>query len=288
MGKKDGMGNFGNIEKTKNEKKLALAKWTNSQPLLTRRGISGSTLKILAIICMIIDHIGAGIFERYEVMLYLTRESNPTWHDEYDMFEFLDTIFRGIGRLAFPIFIFLLIEGFKKTEDIWKYLLRIAVFAVISEVPFDLCFYSKTCDWQKQNVFFTLLMGLFMLMILDYIKTRAMEDGYYLFLAVLLPFAFGWVAEMLNVDYGALGILSILVVYLASVNNLLELVAGAISFVWETTAPLGFIPMLFYNGRRGLKLKYIFYIVYPLHLLIIAGIAYKLGIFPYIVELLGN
>ena len=282
MGKKDGMGNFGNIERTKNEKKLALARWTNSQPIISRRGISGSTLKILAIIFMIIDHIGAGILQRYNIMFYVNRESDPGWLDKYNAVYSVYQVFRGIGRLAFPIFVFLLIEGFKKTEDVWKYMLRIAIFALISEVPFDLCFYSKTCDWQKQNIFFTLLLGLFMLMILDYIKNRILEDGYYLFFAVLMPFAFGWLAEMLKLDYGALGLLSIFAMYLASVNNLLELVVGAISFVWEIIAPLGFIPMLFYNGKRGLKLKYIFYIIYPLHLLIIAGIAYKLGIFSYI------
>lgn len=274
-----------NVEVTENKEtnwKLKLYRWTNSYPLIGRRGISGSTLKILAIILMTIDHVGAGLVLRYCNMLMSSYQTLPNWKESYDHYFEIYQQLRWIGRFSFPIFVFLIVEGFKNTGNIWKYMKRLAIFAILSEVPFDLCFFGKVMDFQKQNVFFELLLGVFMMKTLDELKDRMFEDGRYLVVAVLFPILAAALAEGFFLDYGFFGIMSILIVYLASRNRLLQLLTGSLSFLWEMPAPLGFLPIIFYNGERGLKLKYIFYLFYPLHLLAIAYIAYKMGIFEYV------
>ena len=74
-------------------------------------------------------------------------------------------------------------------------------------------------------------------------------------------------------DYGGWGILAIAVLYLFRENKQLQILTGCVSFCWEMPAMLGFIPVAFYNGKRGLKLKYLFYVFYPVHLLILYALA---------------
>ncbi|WP_461817744.1 TraX family protein, partial [Faecalimonas sp.] len=101
-------------------------------------GINSFQLKIIAIIAMIIDHIGLFFFPEH-------------------------ILFRIIGRISFPIFAFLIVEGFYHTRDIWKYMFRLGVFAVLSEIPFDLLTTGKVFDLRHQNVFFTLLIGVILM-----------------------------------------------------------------------------------------------------------------------------
>ena len=119
-----------------------------------KKGLSGSTLKLIAIITMFIDHIGAVIVER---MLYVT---GNTGSFTYEQMQNLDTILRSIGRIGFPLFCFLLVEGFLHTRNLGKYALRLLVFAVVSELPFNLAFAGQLFFAGYQNVFFTLLIGL--------------------------------------------------------------------------------------------------------------------------------
>lgn len=117
------------------------------------KGITGSTLKMIAIITMFIDHTAAVILER---MLYMQRFSSQTAYTVY-------IIMRLVGRLGFPIFCFLLIEGFCHTRNVKKYACRLFLFALLSEIPFDLGFRGSIFYRQYQNVFFTLLIGLIVL-----------------------------------------------------------------------------------------------------------------------------
>ncbi len=176
---------------------------------------------------------------------------------------------RGIGRLAFPIYCFLLIEGFERTHSRAKYAFRLFLFALISEVPFDLAFHGQRVYLYYQNVFFTLLLGLLMMWAMKELEERVPIPvlrwagmG-----AVFLAAAFA--AEKIYCDYGANGIIAIALLYLFRKNKWHQIIAGILAFLWEITAPLAFLFIGLYNGERGLRLKYVFYLFYPLHLLIL-------------------
>lgn len=116
-------------------------------------GITSAHLKNIAIITMLIDHIGAALLEP----LYY---SLPPDSAMAVMVNNIDSALRSIGRLSFPLFIFLLVEGFFFTRSRRKYLIRLSLFALISEFPFDLAFHEGSIYLDRgQNVFFTLALG---------------------------------------------------------------------------------------------------------------------------------
>ena len=131
-----------------------------------RKGLSGSTLKIIAVVTMLIDHIGAAILARMMMVNGLggIDQSDTTavmqWYSNNTTLFQVYQVMRSIGRIAFPIFCFLLVEGFEHTHDRKKYALRLGLFALISEIPFDLAFSSEVLEFQYQNVFFTLFIGM--------------------------------------------------------------------------------------------------------------------------------
>lgn len=258
--------------------------WTEKIPE-DKKGISGSTLKLIAIIVMLIDHIGAVIVER--MILYVN--GGGIWVNNYtELFHLkpevaqlflLDTILRYIGRLGFPIFCFLLIEGFLHTRNVWKYTLRLFLFALISEIPFNLAFRGKLFYSGYQNVFFTLLIGLLVMIAFSYIEKQTTWYRFVRLLLSVFSMAAGMVlAELLKTDYAAIGVFCIMMLYIFRKKKGLQMLAGCLSFAWEFTAPLAFLPIAFYNGKRGWKLKYAFYIFYPLHLFLLYLIAWKMGI----------
>lgn len=254
-----------------------------------RKGISGSTLKLMACIIMLIDHIGAAIVWR--MILQRAEAQGLVGMIVGDELYRLYRILRDVGRLAFPIYCFLLVEGFQRTSHKIKYGLRLGLFALLSEIPFDLAFEDHFFDWEYQNVFFTLAIGLMAMIVSEKWnfslgKTRMGADKSLMLIAngvvELVIFGAGAaLAEVMGTDYGAKGILSIALLYLFRRNKLSQTIAGALSFVWETTAPLAFIPIWFYDGRRGINLKYVFYLFYPLHLLLLYLICVGLGLTGY-------
>ena len=129
---------------------------------LSRPGfsLSGTALKRIACLSMLIDHIGAALLENG-----LFRQ-NAVWQGGVR----LDFVMRMAGRLAFPIYCFLLVEGFVHTHDFRKYALRMLGFALLSEFPFDWAFFSGVW-WGHQNVYFTLLLGLLAMKALDTFRT---------------------------------------------------------------------------------------------------------------------
>ena len=197
-------------------------------------------LKMIAMITMVTDHLGAVLFPQYLVM-------------------------RIIGRLSFPIYCFLLVEGAVHTKNIRKYSARLLLFAVISEIPYDLAFFGRALEFQHQNVFFTLFLGLMGIIIL-----KTCKRGY------LLGFLMVFVAEFLRTDYGAFGVLFILLFCILRESDLLKMgFFGLLTFLNDRGtikmyACLAIIPMLLYNGKRGYNIKYAFYVFYPLHLLILS------------------
>lgn len=198
-------------------------------------------LKCIAIVTMMIDHIGAVLLPQY-------------------------MIFRYIGRISFPIFCFLLAEGVCHTRNIEKYILRLGIFAIVSEIPYDLAFRNVYLEFSRQNVFFTLCIGV--IMMYSIMRTNNLTvKVVYLVLAM-------WAAQIVGSDYGYKGILLIAVYYFFRRNRLLKTVLGALwNFIWNGTiqgfGALASIPILLYNGEKGKSMKYVFYVFYPIHLLIL-------------------
>lgn len=245
-------------------------------------GLSGSTLKWIAIITMLIDHIGASILTKR--LLYMS------WYPEdfggitqefiaqYNNLYYIMRATRIIGRIAFPIFCFLLVEGFLRTKNLHKYMLRMALFALLSEIPFDLVFTGEAFYWGYQNVMITLLIGMLTMYGCKVIEEK-IPDKVGRFVACGACFALGAVvAELLKTDYGAKGIIPIMVLYFLRHFKLYQMIGGALSFVWELPAPLSFLFIGFYNGKRGMRMKYFFYLFYPLHLFLLYLICYAMGL----------
>lgn len=242
------------------------------------KGISGSTLKMIAIITMLIDHIGAGVLGRYLILSWSQAgNSGDILVDLSDSLQLAYMIMRWIGRLAFPIFCFLLVEGFEHTGNVRKYVLRLACFCLISEIPFDLLFSGTVLEFGYQNVFFTLLIGMLVMWGYRYVEEKAANSlirvlGYLILLGGGMA-----LAEFLRTDYGATGVLCIMVLYIFRKNRTFQIITGFVAFMWEVPASLAFLPIGLYNGTRGWKMKYFFYIFYPAHLLILYGICCLLG-----------
>ena len=197
-------------------------------------------LKCIAIVTMLIDHVGAILF--------------PAMIG-----------FRIIGRLSFPIFCFLLVEGFHHTRDVKKYMVRLGVFALISEIPYDLAFRNVFIEFQRQNVFFTLLLGVGLMYVLQRTNRMYIKVCY-----ILLAM---WAALAAGMSYDYRGILLIMIYYYFRNNQTAKLVLGsAWNFLWTGVQQFGAlagIPIALYNGEKGKSMKYMFYVFYPVHLLIL-------------------
>ncbi len=233
------------------------------------RGLSGSALKIIAIVTMLIDHIGAAVLAR----ILIAGQGGERTYQIY-------LLLRVIGRIAFPIFCFLLVQGFEHTSNRKKYALRLFAFALISEVPFDLAFSSTILEFEHQNVFFTLFIGLLTMMGFHEIekKTEWSPIARGIMMSVIM-FAGMAVAYLLHTDYDAKGVMCIIALYVFRKVPGAQILAGCIAFGWwEIEALVAFIPIAFYNGKRGWNMKYVFYLFYPIHLLILYFVCMQMGI----------
>ena len=213
--------------------------------------MSGTALKWIAVISMLIDHT-AEVLMNHNAAL-----TDPIWAQIY-------MLMRGIGRIAFPIYAFLLVEGFLHTRDVKKYLTRMFLFAVVSEIPFDLAVFHMPFYWGYQNVFFTLFLGLLALAGIRWGEKNGLWKQ-----ALALIMCVG-AAKLINCDYGAFGVFFIVLLYMTRYDKKNQTVLGALSLVWELPGILAFIPIRLYNGTRGrCGNKYFFYAFYPAHLLVL-------------------
>lgn len=217
--------------------------------------MTGLILKLIAVVSMLIDHTGYVLFPG-QISL------------------------RIVGRLAFPIYCFLLVEGFLNTKNLKAYMFRLLGFALVSEIPFDLAFYDEVFYPDYQNVFWTLLFGLMAISLMSLIKIEKPVIRAVLRLAVAVPF--GVVAQLIHTDYRwiGVGIISVMYVFhdLEAVRDLccavmmLPIFTNQIEFF----GLISLIPVHFYNGKRGyLKgawgymMQWAFYLFYPVHLLVL-------------------
>lgn len=234
-----------------------------------RRFLSGNVLKCIAMVTMFMDHIGLLLFPDYR-------------------------IFRIIGRLAFPIYCFLLVEGAVHTSNPKRYLGRLFLFALVSEIPFNLAIGGTIWYPAAQNVLFTLILGLLAILFLKGHKLEGKQEpifisGIWLLLVLVLVL----LAEFARTDYGAGGVILILIFYLFRSEWLKKslLFAAAVVFLYggiENYAILSLVPILCYNGKRSAlpsgrrkdntepesrekyrpdARRYFFYLFYPVHLI---------------------
>lgn len=210
---------------------------------------------------MVADHVGAIVLEGLE--------DNGV---QSDALRNTDHFLRGIGRVAFPLFCFLLVEGFFHTRSRKKYAFRLLLFALISEIPFDLATCGTWFDMNYQNVMFQLLADFLMLCGIESIQKKSDwgKCGRYLSalgIAVITCLITNYV---LRCDYGLSGTLLILTLYLTHRNRYLQSFSGAAAqFQSEPCSVFSFVLLPFYNGKRGRQAKYFFYWFYPVHLLIL-------------------
>ena len=179
---------------------------------------------------------------------------------------------RIIGRMALPIFAFCIAEGFSHTKDRRRYLCRMGLFALLSEIPFDLVTSGKVLEFSHQNIMMTFFWAILGLMLYEQVRNRM--HGRILGAAVLLVFTVS--SLFLGLDYQILAVGLIILYYLLRnkaplINNLAAMAYHVllrnVGIYWFGV--LGFVPVLLYNGKRGRGLKWFFYLFYPLHLLAI-------------------
>lgn len=210
-------------------------------------------IKIIACITMVLDHVKYAI---PETRCFVTQY---------------------FGRIAFPLFAFLIGEGYCYTRDLQKYYERLITFALISQIPF-MFFRAFVGEWLMLNVMFTLLLGLLAINIFDKLKKK-----YYISLPLIVMIAY--LASVLNVDYGWYGVMAVFVLYVFRYNNGARIFAFAIlnllfyferlfaqfsvqSLISYIFATIPAFLLVLYNGKLGPKTKYIYYIFYPVHMMI--------------------
>ena len=192
----------------------------------------------------------------------------------------ISNIFDIIGRIAFPLFCFFLVEGFFKTRSRKKYLLNLLLFGVISEVPFDMFTTASFFNTNWQNVMFTLALVLVTIWIIDILKAKMQSKPKVLWyiVSLLIVGVMCIFAMMLSLDYEHHAILIGYFFYLFHNMPLIAIPFGYASMFKEPWALLGFGLTLTYNGERGRQNKMLNYLFYPVHLLILGILRLCLGV----------
>ncbi|MBR3966647.1 MAG: hypothetical protein IKJ91_06200 [Clostridia bacterium] len=240
--------------------------------------MSSNILKLIACFTMLLDHIG------YMMMASGVGDYNVA------------LILRLVGRISFPIFAFLIAEGFKHTKNVVFYAARLFLAGIISEIPYNLCFHGKLVYRGSLNVMFTFTIALIMLIFSDMCIKSSKKEIRFLFILPL--FSACYFAESFSVDYGYFAILLIFLLYIIDSNQVSKkilllpvllmfaaryiisaFIEGNTASLWhhqQLYATLAFVPLVLYNGKGGSsgkskgarKLKqYLFYLFYPAHLL---------------------
>ena len=223
-------------------------------------------LKKIAMGTMFLDHAAAAVIFGCGLNIWNPLAAN------------IGLAMRLTGRMAFPLYAFLLVQGFMWTRDRTKHIIRIALFALISEIPFDLVLAGKYWYPSSQNTMVTLLIGLICLKMLEVLEQRYAAKEEIRFLGIVLAV---WTitvsmiaAGILKSDYGASGVLLIVLFYLFRHRPTDLAAAGMVGTVliygFTVDVLFAWIAIFFisrYNGERGRKMGLMPYIFYPAHLL---------------------
>lgn len=215
--------------------------------------LNGAQLKWIAMLSMLVDHVNKALVYPYigtSTMLLLS-----------DVLEI-------IGRIAYPLFLFFLVEGFFKTRSRARYLRQLLCFAVISEIPFDL-FASRTFfEPNGNNILFTFAMVLITIWGIDALKKRLPRAVWYLISAVIMA-GMCLAAMLTGVDYEYHAILGGCFFYFFHSIHPVSIPFAFASMYKEPWSLLGFALTLTYNGQRGRQNKWLGYVFYPAHLLVL-------------------
>lgn len=224
--------------------------------------INNNLLKIIAVICMIIDHIHV-IFNINNILLIM------------------------IGRLSFPIFAYLISEGIKYTSNKKKYARNLLIFALISEVPFNLAFSNKIIDYENINTIWSFFIAVIVITFLDYLLKKD-KKGCLLYFPLIIFLVF-LISTLISVDYLGFGVLLIICFYYSNktkYKNLIDSLCIIIFSICICIISKSFIQMycilsifliLLYSHKKEKRnnyIKYGFYIFYPLHLLVLYLISF--------------
>lgn len=172
----------------------------------------------------------------------------------------------AVSALALPIYALMLIEGFKHTSSVKKYIIRVAVLAVISEIPYDLAIRDKWFDMSSQNPVFSILIALVMIYFLNYFDQVTRLKGK-LFKLLIIIAALMW-SVILCASSGFVFILLTAVLWLMEGSGALTTFVAIIVSLFQFPAPFGLLFNYFYNGEKGSEKRIIFYIIYPVQLLV--------------------
>lgn len=234
-------------------------------------GLTMFLLKIIAILSMLASHVSI-------VFVETLPQNTVTW-----MYYF--------GRLAFPIFAFSVANGWSRTHNKLFYVLRIAVMAILAQIPFAIALKGvtyagiyKTFFSANLNIGFTFLLAAVCLVIYDLLRKMEFPKPIALVCAILPAFAFE-VLTPFHVDYGYRGVALILVMYALMNDKPTMFLSASAVLAWMSSSIavpnvtiradiwlaylLSLILIMLYNGNRGARAKYLFYIFYPLHTIIL-------------------
>ena len=233
------------------------------------RIFSGAQLKYIAFLSMLINHVN-------KVLMYplLT---------EHGFLRYVSDVFDILGRVAFPLFMFFLVEGFFKTGNRFKYLLNLIVFGIISEIPFDLFQSAVLFQPNSNNVMFTLALALVMIWVIDELKvpkSYIIPPVLWFPVSIIIVITVCLLSMIWGLDYEYHGILIAYFFYIFRNNPILSIIGGYLSIFKTPWALLGFGLTLTYNGKRGKQNKILNYLFYPVHLLILGllRLYFKIGI----------
>lgn len=248
--------------------------------------MTGFALKLIAICSMLLDHT-LHVLPMQTILA-------ETFGMSLESSALLLALLRPLGRLAFPIFAFFIAEGCRHTRSPKKYVGRLLLFGLISELPFRLALSYMPAEislrlWPPRftNVFFTLALGA-----LACFACRSLRERGRPILALLPALPLAVLAELLHTDYGFWGVLAVFAAYavnhklgrlgaMAGVFTVLYLgwpILSSIGYIFSQPgtllgwtamwafALLALVLLFFYNGERGKNIKWAFYIFYPAHL----------------------
>lgn len=269
-------------------------------------GISTTTIKLIALTTMLIDHLTVYIYAPMMIRL----KAGLLFDVSNDLIYMLG---RGIGRLSYPLFCFLIAQGAKYSANRLKYAFRIGIFAIISTPCYNLAKYNRLLNGEELNIMFGLMIGLVTIMLIDYVRELDRRNLFKIILGLIIIIAMSAIAIILHIEYSACSVLLISAFYYAERLTIYERVIpdlasrrvnlGSIAlvlglyiyyFFWtlgnsgeaitfssashnaimlfgkDICVLAAFIPIWYFNDGQGKKLpRYFSYVIYPLHLAVL-------------------